>query len=72
MRNVLAIEEPCLLDAVPVAYLLRCRVTPGDSLMRHCIVRRPASSTLNTNGGVDEIKSELLDDLHLSTSLDIR
>jgi hypothetical protein len=71
MRNVLAIEEPCLLDAVPAAYLLRCRVTLRDSLARHCIVRRPASSTLNTNVGVDDIESKLSHDLHLSTSFDI-
>ena len=64
MRNVLAIEEPCLLDAVPAAYLLKCRVALGESLARHCIVRKPASSTLNTNGGLDDIESKLSDDLH--------
>ena len=36
-------------------------------LARHCIVRRPANSTLNANGGLDKIESKLSDDLQLST-----
>jgi hypothetical protein len=64
MRNVLSIEELCLPDAVSAAYLARCRVELGDSLASHCIVRRPASSTLNANGGVNDINSKLSDNLY--------
>jgi hypothetical protein len=64
MRDVLSREELSLPDAGSAVYSVRCRVALRDSLARHCIVRRPASSTLNANGWDNDINSKLSDNLY--------